>query len=123
MYEISAGEGKHRVWLKLWDTGQGWTGSLTGGETPHVGGIVLAVPRASLTGCGLSCDIWAVPAPGHLDHEAAVPIAKQLCVRLEVTVALAAGIHIERAAAWDIAQVRENCEAALAEFWRSLKQE
>ena len=123
MYETSAGEGKYRIELKLWNTGQGWTGSLTGGDTPHVGGVVLAVPRASLTGQGLSCDIWAVPAPGHLDHEAAAPIAKQLCVRLEAAVALTAGIHIEQASARDIAQVRENCEAALAEFWRSLNQE
>jgi hypothetical protein len=47
-YELSKGTGRHKVLLRLWDTSAGWVGSLTGGEAPHVGGVVLAVPRASM---------------------------------------------------------------------------
>jgi len=117
VYEVSAGEGKYQILLRLWDTTAGWIGSLTGGEQPHVGGVVLAVPRPSLTGSGQSCDIWAITAPGHLDNEVAAPLAKQLCAKFGVAVSLTSGIHIEQADAEDIAQIRENCAEALAKFF------
>lgn len=123
MYEINAGEGKHQVCLRLWETMDGWIGSLTGGETPHVGGVVLAVPRDSLTGAGTSCDIWAIPVPGHLDNEVAVPLVKQICVNRGVAVSLTAGIHIDNATSADIALIRENCQAVVAKFFDFLEQE
>jgi hypothetical protein len=116
MVESSAGEGRHRVCLALWNTGNGWIGSVTGGDAPHVGGVVLAVPRPSLTGGGQSCDLWAIPVPGHLDHEVASSMARELCVRLGAAVSLTAGIHIEQASPEDIRQIRENCATALDQF-------
>jgi hypothetical protein len=116
LYEINAGVGKHQVWLRLWDTSAGWVGSLTGGEQPHVGGVVLAVPRPSLTGSGQSCDIWPITVPAHLDTEVALPLAKQLCIKLGVAVSLTCGIHIDHAGTEDIAQIRENCAEALMRF-------
>jgi len=121
LYEVSAGEGKYQVWLRLWDTSRGWYGSLTGGEEPHVGGVILAVPRLSLTGSGQSCDIWPITVPGHLDNDAVIPVAKQLCIKLGTTVSLTSGIHIEQAGAEDIARIRENCAAALALFFNCLQ--
>ena len=123
MLELCAGTGKHRVELKIWDTGNGWVGSLVGGEAPHVGGVVLAAPRPSLTGQGASCDLWLIPVPGHLDNDVAAPLAKELCSRLGVPVSLAAGIHIDRAGAEDIAQIRANCEAVGREFFVRLQME
>ena len=49
------------------DTGNGICLCLTGGEAPHVGGVVLAAPRPSLTGQGNSCDLWTATVPGHKD--------------------------------------------------------
>jgi hypothetical protein len=121
VYEIRAGNGKHQVLLRLWDTGGGWTGSLTGGETPHVGGVVLAVPRSSLTGRGRSCDLWAVPVPGHLDNDVAVPLAKRLCVETGLPVSLTSGIHVDAATAEDIALLSANCEEAGRSFFASLE--
>lgn len=39
------GSGRVNLKLQLYDTGNGLQGLLTGGETPHIGGVVLAVPR------------------------------------------------------------------------------
>jgi hypothetical protein len=121
VYELSKGTGRHQVLLRLWDTSAGWVGSLTGGEVPHVGGVVLAVPRASLSGQGRSCDMWLIPVPGHLDHEVAAPLVRRLCVQLNEPISLTAGIHVERATNEDITLIRENCEAVGQDFLRRLK--
>jgi hypothetical protein len=122
MYEIRAGSGKHQVLLRLWDSGGGWTGSLTGGEAPHVGGVVLAVPRPSLAGRGRSCDLWNIPVPGHLDNEVAVPLAKRLCVESGLPVSLTSGIHVDSATDGDIALLAVNCEEAGRSFFAMLEQ-
>jgi len=121
LYEIYVGDGNYQVCLRLWETANGWIGSLTGGEESHVGGVVLAVPRPSLTGSGRSCDIWSIPVPGHLDNEVALPLAKQICVTKGVAVSLTSGIHIDNATATDIALIRKNCENAAAQFFDCLE--
>lgn len=119
MYEVRKGEGKHQVLLRMWDTSNGWVGSLTGGEAPHVGGVVLSIPRPSLTGRNKnSCDQWLIPVPGHKDLDVAAPLAKQICCHLYVSVSLTAGIHIENATKEDIAQIEANCLEAGREFLR-----
>ncbi len=121
--ELRAGTGKHQVELKIWDTGNGWVGSLTGGETPHVGGVVLAVPRPSLTGQGASCDIWLIPVPGHLDNDVAAPLAKELCKRLGVPISLTSGIHVDHATLEDIALIKDNCDRVRKKLFSRLKTE
>ena len=110
VHTIHAGDGKHRVTLRMRNTGSGWLGSLTGGETPHVGGVVLAVPRPSLTGKGTSCDVWNIPVPGHLDNEVAAPLAKEFCMALGVPVSMTAGLHIASAGTEDIALLAAHCQ-------------
>jgi hypothetical protein len=121
MYEASKGNGRYEISLRLWDTGNGWTGSLTGGESPHVGSVVLANPRSSLTGQGLSCDIWSIPLPGHLDYEVAVPLVKRFCSLFALPLALTVGIHIDDASEDEIENIRLNCEEIWNEFlnWKS----
>lgn len=116
MLEIGKGSGKHAVLLQMWDTAHGWAGSLTGGELPHVGGVVLAAPRPSLTGQGQSCDLWISTVPGHKDVDVAVPLARLFCARLGVPVSLTAGLHIDDATAEDIALLSRHCEEAGAAF-------
>jgi hypothetical protein len=120
-HEIFVGEGIHRVELFFRDTGAGWVGSLTGGESSHVGGIVLAVPRSSLTGSGRSCDMWIVPVPGHLDNKVAEPIAREICLETGVAVSLTAGIHIHAASREDISTVTKNCEKACRIFLQACR--
>jgi len=94
------------------NSGKGWCGLLTGGEEPHIGGLVMAVPRPSLTGEGMSCDVWINPVPGHKDTEVAVPLAKALCLHFNAVVTISAGIHVDAATVEDIRLISDNCRAA-----------
>ena len=120
MIEVVKGSPQHRVTLRVWDTSGGIVGCLTGGQSPHVGGVVLAVPRPSLTGDGVSCDCWLTPVPGHKDLDVAVPIARSICVTKNVPVSITAGIHTDNATSADIAAFSENCAAAGDEIIRLL---
>lgn len=117
LIETTAGNGRVGVNLIMLDTGKGWVGSLTGGESPHVGGIVLAVPRPSLSGDGAaSCDLYSVPMPGHLDNEVGRDVAKALCESMGTAVALSSGIHLDHASPDELHAIQANCELAQDRF-------
>ena len=122
MTTVRTGKPPHGVRLQIIDTAGGLVGCLTGGEAPHVGGVVLAVPRASLKGEGVGCDCWVSPVPGHKDAEVAASVAKMLCVALNVPVSITAGIHMDAATPGDIAAIVGNCERAGEKMLRRLKQ-
>lgn len=117
LYTVSEGAGRCQVSLTMLNTGRGWVGSLTGGEVPHVGGIVLATPRPSLQGTGgISCDLSSVPVPNHLDNEVGIPVAKVLCIALQSVVSLSSGIHIDDAQPEELRIISHNCLAAAERF-------
>jgi hypothetical protein len=120
MYEIREGSGRHGILLRLWETEHGWIGGLTGGELSHVGGVVLANPRPSLSGSGTSCDIWAIPLPGHLDCDVAVPLVRRFCARIGVPITLTVGIHVDNATKEDLVAIRSNCEKAGEAFFEQV---
>ena len=123
MFEVNKGAPPHQIKFCVWDTSNGIVGCLTGGESPHVGGVVLAVPRASLTGTGNSCDCWIIPISGHKDAEVVAPIAEEFCKTLNVPVSLTAGVHMDSATSRDIKVFSENCADAGKEMLELLKQQ
>ncbi|MDR0346874.1 MAG: hypothetical protein LBH56_00655 [Coriobacteriales bacterium] len=111
-----AGEGSYKIMLRMWDTARGWTGSLTGGDSPHVGGVILATPRPRTSGGGLTCDLYVVPVHGHKDTEGAMASAKRLCVNLNVPIVLTCGIHKDKASGDDIRLILANCDEVVTRF-------
>ena len=108
--ERTIGEGSFAVRLSLIDTGRGLSGTLTGGDSPHVGRVVLAVPRASLANAeNPSCDLYTVPVPGHLDYVVAQRMATELCRSTGQPVSITSGIHIDHATPGDISLIEEIC--------------
>ncbi len=107
---VTCGEGRCRVELSATVTGQGISALLTGGELPHVGGVVMCVPRPSLTGEGTGCDTYILPAPGHKDTVAAQPVAEMICRRIGQVTVVVSGIHIEAALPHELACLMQNCE-------------
>ncbi len=95
--------------------------SLLGGEKPHVGGIVLAAPRAQVREGGRFEDVWDIPVPGHLDTIAALPVARALCRYSMLPVSVTSGIHVDEASPADIERLLENCERALARLLEFLE--
>ena len=114
--QYQAGTGPYGVALRMWDTSRGWVGSLTGGQSPHVGGVVLAVPRPKSSGDGLTCDLYCIPVHGHKDAEGGAASAKRLAIGLNVPVSLTCGIHVDNADAEDLKALLANCDAVVSEF-------
>ncbi|MBQ3386731.1 MAG: hypothetical protein IJG53_05345 [Eggerthellaceae bacterium] len=109
-FDETLGEGSFAIRLILHDTGRGLAGVLTGGDSPHVGSVVLAVPRASLANAeNPSCDVFTVPVPGHLDYVVAQDVATLLCRAYGEPVSVTAGIHVDDATAEDLETIKVIC--------------
>ncbi len=90
-------------------TGQGLVVYLGGGETHHVGCVVLAEPRLSLSGDGSpSCTISLLNRLGHRDDVFAQELARRLCVCTGQPVSVTAGVHVEDAAWEDLGRLKAN---------------
>ena len=113
MTVFTGGTGKYKVCLEVIRHDEGLTAVLTGGEKTHVGAVVLALPRQSLTGEGSSCDCYVLPVPGHKDDVVAKTAAETLCLALNEPVCVSAGIHLDNASREDIELLTEACRQAI----------
>jgi len=107
---FSAGTGRFLIRLLATVTGNGLIVQLLGGEKPHVGAVVLSVPRTSLAMPGvLSSNSFVLPLVGHKDDEIAKPVAEEIAVNYGQPVVVVAGIHVADASSEDIEQLTVNC--------------
>lgn len=104
------GAGRCQISLTLLDTGQGINGLLVGGEQPHIGGVVLALPRPSLSGEGWSEDVFITPVPGHKDVEVARSVAGLLARELQCPVVVTAGIHSDQLSTEELKLIVHDCD-------------
>lgn len=109
-YRVESGAGKHKVFLLATVTARGILAHLVGGEEPHLGAVVLSVPRPSLADSRvISCTSSTLPLVGHKDDEAARPVAEMLARETQSPVSVAAGIHVRNAGKEDIELLKKNC--------------
>lgn len=104
------GSGRCQISLTLLDTGNGLNGLLIGGEKPHIGGVVLALPRPSLSGKGWSEDVFITPVPGHKDVDVARSVAGQLARELQCPVVVSAGIHSDHLSLEELRMIIQHCD-------------
>jgi len=115
--EIHYGEGKYSVTLLATATGNGFIIQLLGGEQPHVGAVILSIPRPSLADpAKTSCNSTVVPMLGHKDDELARPVAEEIARRCNQPVVLVAGVHVDNASTEDIKKLVSNCLKAVQMF-------
>lgn len=76
--------------------------SIGGSDVPHIGSVVLAEPRPSLRGAGLSATSSVLNRAGHKDEAIARPVAETLAARLDTVVCCVCGIHKNDASTEDI---------------------
>ncbi|KLU58893.1 hypothetical protein CEB3_c49110 [Peptococcaceae bacterium CEB3] len=119
--QLATGSGRFRISLLLYDTGSGLHGFLVGGDKPHVGGVVLALPRPSLSGHGVGVDCYITPVPGHKDTEVARPLAEKLARVLNQVVVISAGIHLEKLSPDELVQVEEGCDSLAVQALAALR--
>ena len=80
-----------------------------GGDLPHIGCAVLAVPRPSLTGNGsMSCTSSVLNLTGHKDETICRLLAERVCVHYQKTCLCTGGFHVDNMSP---AQIQEVVEA------------
>lgn len=101
---LISGEGRTQVSLEVLHIGNDVVLTLGGGDSPHVGGVVLKVPGE---------ETRTLKHGIHRDLEVLVPLAEAASEKLDVTVVAVGGIHIANATKEEIEQVRANCRSLI----------
>jgi len=97
---ITSGEGKYKVSLEEKKIGKDILYILSGGEKPHIGGIVI---------CEVGEDLQTISLGSHFDHIVLNPIAKMGCQKYQTTVVAIGGIHIDNATKKEIEIIINHC--------------
>lgn len=97
---ITAGDGKHRVWVKKQELDKGLVLMLGGGDSSHVGGAAYVTPDGEE-------DVMEVK--GHHDMKVLLPLARAAARKYGVPVMAVGGVHIDDATKADIDKVIANC--------------
>lgn len=79
--------------LKL---GDDYNITISGGDKPHIGSSVLAVPRLSLTGDGsVSATSSVMNMIGHKDEQICRDLAEKVCINKNAVVLCSGGFHVD----------------------------
>lgn len=79
-----------------------------GGEKPHIGCVVLAIPRPSLTGDGsVSVTSSVLNITGHKDEELCRCLAEMLARKKNAVTVYTGGFHVDHIQKEQIAEVTE----------------
>lgn len=82
--------------IQIGRVGEDYQILLQGGERPHIGCTVLAVPCPSLTGSGACSSTASVlNLPGHKDEALCRLLAEQLSAGKNAVVACSGGFHVD----------------------------
>ncbi|MEW6183418.1 MAG: hypothetical protein AB1500_09640 [Bacillota bacterium] len=109
-----AGDGRYEIEAQATLTKDGLIVQVLGGEKPHVGAVVLSLPRPSMSEPGkLRATSTVVPLYGHRDEEVARPVAERLAVYFNQPVVVVAGVHIDAARTEEIELLVKNVGRAV----------
>lgn len=69
---------------------------MQGGDKPHIGSVVLAIPRISLSGDGsISCTSSVLNVNGHKDEKLCRYLAESVAAQKNVVVTCTGGFHVD----------------------------
>lgn len=93
--------------------GQDYTICVWGGDTPHVGSVVMSVARPSLTGEGTGVTSSVINGMGHKDEYVARKFAEAAATKYNCTVVCTCGIHIDNITKEQLKDVADVCDRLL----------
>lgn len=90
---------------------------VSGGECPHIGCTVLALPRPSLDGSDkMSSTASVLNVMGHKDEEVCRYLAEKVSAGKKVTVVCTGGIHMDGITKERIAEIMETMQIIAGEI-------
>lgn len=105
------GELPYRVAAEVFFLGADILVVLSGGDTPHIGSIAIALPRPSLADPARASSTSSVyNVVGHKDQIIAQRVSEALSAKLKRQVVVVAGFHIDNITREGIGRVVENCD-------------
>ncbi|NPV70810.1 MAG: UbiX family flavin prenyltransferase [Firmicutes bacterium] len=111
--QVAVGEGRFQISGNAWVTMGGIIAGLFGGDRPHVGSVVVSVPRPSITGSGeTSCTSSVVNLLAHKEETVIRPLAEHIARVTGRPVVGVCGVHLDGATPQDIRLLVANCEEA-----------
>ena len=117
MDTIKVGEGSQAVELTVQNiNGRGLWCSILGGDSPHIGGVIVGNPSIGVSSGHVLCDINQICLPGHRDAQAGVIVCEALVKATGLPASVTAGIHMDGAGPDDIKQMVANVHEA-ARLW------
>ena len=108
---------KYNIEIKSTSLGEDLILMVGGGDTPHIGGIAVAVPYKETA----SVSYYSVP--GHKDTVLASPMALKAAKKLRKTVVVVLGIHVDDASEEEIREICERVESRIDDFLASTNSE
>ena len=93
------------VFAQLVQMGKDCTICVWGGDTPHVGSVVMSTARPSLTGSGVGVTSSVLNGIGHKDEYVARKFAEAAAEKFVCTAVCSCGIHITPAQLQEVSTV------------------
>jgi hypothetical protein len=117
MIEIHREYGRVHLLLQAVPMGRDWNLAITGGDIPHLGAVAVAVPRPSIENPEkVSATVSLFTLTGHKEDDIVRPAAALLAGRLNTSVVVSCGIHMEHITPDEVQQVMVLVEELLTEF-------
>lgn len=86
---------------------------ISGGQLPHIGSVVMAIARPSLTGEGIGVTSSVLNGIGHKDEYVARKFAEAMAKQKECTAVCSCGIHIDGITKKQLEEVTVCCDRLL----------
>lgn len=101
------------VFAQLVQMGKDCTICVWGGDTPHVGSVVMSTARPSLTGSGVGVTSSVLNGIGHKDEYVARKFAEAAAEKFVCTAVCSCGIHIDGITPAQLQEVSTVCDKLL----------
>lgn len=101
------------VFAQLVQMGKDCTICIWGGDTPHVGSVVMSTARPSLTGSGVGVTSSVLNGIGHKDEYVARKFAEAAAEKFVCTAVCSCGIHIDDITLAQLQEVSTVCDKLL----------
>ncbi len=98
--------------IEIEQVGEDFLILIHGGERPHIGSVVLAIPRPSLKNDGsASCTSSVLNVTGHKDEKICRLVAEKFCKKFQTVVTCAGGFHVDNLTEEKIQEVVQACKS------------